>query len=438
MNEPRFTKQFSPCIYFYQSRAVRSDKDLSIVKEDPVLLAKYYVQYPINSLVVVEIPSETNHEGYHDEYIEFLKFVNEELRIQLWAYTTIERMEDAKKLIYTGANIILPEEVLYKGELLEDIASKFGKEKFRVAYDHQLTLETHFDRISQNSVGICLMDIHKLKDALSLMDPERYLPINLYIEQRSLGQWMDILSTPYVQGTFGNLVCDTVKELLSFKRICQENHLPIEALTSTRQFDEFKTDAQGLVTVIVQEDLTNELLMVAYMNQEAYELTLLTGRMTYFSRERQKLWVKGETSGHFQYVKELRVDCDQDAILAKVTQVGVACHTGSKSCFFETMVERNEPIPKTMATVLLDVYGVIYDRKEHPKEGSYTNYLFEKGLDKILKKVGEEATEIVIAAKNPNINEVKYEISDFLYHIMVLMAHKGITWEEILSELAHR
>lgn len=177
--------------------------------------------------------------------------------------------------------------------------------------------------------------------------------------------------------------------------------------------------------------------MLAYMNEQAYEDTIRTGMMHYYSRSRKTQWLKGETSGHLQYVKSLTLDCDQDTILAKVHQIGPACHTGAKSCFFQPLVQRdykeNDPFH-----VLSEVYQVILDRKEHPKEGSYTNYLFEKGIDKILKKVGEEATEIVIAAKNPDPEEIKYEISDFLYHVMVLMAVKGVTWEEIMQELSNR
>ena len=181
-----------------------------------------------------------------------------------------------------------------------------------------------------------------------------------------------------------------------------------------------------MVPVVVQDYRTNEVLMVAYMNREAYETTLKTGKMTYFSRSRQALWLKGETSGHFQYVKSLTADCDMDTILAKVSQTGNACHTGSYSCFFHEIAKKDykEENPLTIFQSVLDV---IKDRKVHPKEGSYTNYLFDKGIDKILKKLGEEATEIVIAAKNPNPNEIKYEISDFLYHMMVLMVEKGVT-----------
>ena len=173
------------------------------------------------------------------------------------------------------------------------------------------------------------------------------------------------------------------------------------------------------------------------MNEEAFHATINCGKMTYYSRSRQELWMKGETSGHIQYVKELTADCDFDTILAKVSQVGVACHTGNPSCFFNEIVKK-EYIEKNPLKVFETVYNIIEDRKNNPKEGSYTNYLFDKGIDKILKKVGEECTEIVIAAKNPDPEEIKYEISDFLYHVMILMVEKGVTWEEITQELAQR
>ena len=202
-------------------------------------------------------------------------------------------------------------------------------------------------------------------------------------------------------------------------------------------WDELKLNSDGMVCVVVQDDKNKDVLMVAYMNEEAYNQTLRTGRMTYYSRSRQAQWVKGETSGHFQYVKSLKIDCDNDTILASVKQVGAACHTGNRSCFFTTLAEKEYKETNPLK-VFEEVFGVILDRKEHPKEGSYTNYLFDKGIDKILKKVGEECTEIVIAAKNPDKEEIKYEISDFLYHMMVLMVEKGVSWEEITKELVKR
>ena len=202
-------------------------------------------------------------------------------------------------------------------------------------------------------------------------------------------------------------------------------------------FKDLKLDANGLIPVVVQDYVNGEVLMLAYMNEEAFNKTLETGIMTYYSRSRQELWIKGLTSGHFQYVRSIEIDCDNDTLLAKVKQIGAACHTGNKSCFYRNLVS-TEYAQTNPLKVFNNVMSIIEDRKQHPKEGSYTNYLFDKGIDKILKKCGEEATEVIIAAKNPDPEEIKYEISDFLYHVMVLMVLKGVTWEDIVKELANR
>ena len=187
-------------------------------------------------------------------------------------------------------------------------------------------------------------------------------------------------------------------------------------LKSSIAWSDFKLNSDGMVPVIVQDYRTDEVLMLAYMNEFAFNTTLKLGKMTYWSRSRNELWTKGLTSGHVQYVKSLTIDCDNDTILAKVEQIGAACHTGNRTCFFKPLLKKEYDDTNPLH-VFQNVYDVITDRKEHPKEGSYTNYLFDKGIDKILKKVGEECTEIVIAAKNPDKEEIKYEISDFLYHI---------------------
>ena len=221
------------------------------------------------------------------------------------------------------------------------------------------------------------------------------------------------------------------------KNRCSEHGIQMTFLESKMDFSEFKLNSDGLIPVVVQNYKTNEVLMLAYMDQDAFEHTIKTGKMTYYSRSRKERWIKGETSGHYQYVKSLSLDCDNDTILAKVDQIGVACHTGAPTCFFQNLAgaDYDETNP---FQVFENVYATIVDRKQNPKEGSYTNYLFDKGIDKILKKVGEEATELVIAAKNPNPEEIKYELSDFLYHAMVLMVERGVTWEDIVKELADR
>ena len=247
----------------------------------------------------------------------------------------------------------------------------------------------------------------------------------------------EILSKNCVCGVSGDLVNRFGSDLYNLKESLASKISGISIGSGKITWDMLKTDQNGLIPVVCQDILTNEVLMVAYMNRDAYEKTIREGIMTYYSRSRRELWRKGDTSGHYQYVKELYCDCDKDTILAKVVQIGNACHTGSHSCFFNEILKK-ENDKCDPYSVLEDVMAVILDRKEHPKEGSYTNYLFDKGLDKILKKVGEEATEIVIAAKNTEPEECKYEIADLLYHIMVLMADKGLLWEDIMTELANR
>ena len=195
-----------------------------------------------------------------------------------------------------------------------------------------------------------------------------------------------------------------------------------------------KFDEKGLITAIAQDAVTNEVLMVAYMNEATYKETLETGYMTYFSRSKNARWKKGETSGHVQKVVSVSEDCDGDALLFKVNQTGVACHTGARSCFFNTLKDTGGADGR----IVFDVLRKIKERKEKPVEGSYTNYLFTKGLDKILKKVGEEATEAVIAAKNKDKKELTNELSDLLFHTLVLMVNENIEPDDIFSVLMER
>jgi len=204
---------------------------------------------------------------------------------------------------------------------------------------------------------------------------------------------------------------------------------------------EIKWDADGLITAIAQDYETNEVLMMAYMNEESFRQTLETGFMHYYSRSRKKLWKKGETSGHTQTLKEVKIDCDNDCLLFAVDQKVGACHTGHYSCFYrklendvledtKTKVFDDEKVYTNKVEILDELYNVIKGRKESPKEGSYTNYLFEKGVDKILKKIGEESAEVIIAAKNSSKNEVRYESADLIYHLMVLLVDMDMTMEE--------
>lgn len=200
------------------------------------------------------------------------------------------------------------------------------------------------------------------------------------------------------------------------------------------KIEELKFDKDGLIPAIVVDSMTKEVLTLAYMNKESLQITIDEKHTCFFSRSRQELWRKGETSGNVQHVVSITADCDKDALVVKVEKDGPACHTGAESCFFNDLYINEEKSEFS----LRGLYDLLLGRKAERPEGSYTTYLFEKGLDKILKKVGEECTEVIIAGKADDKKETIYEIADLAYHVMVLMTQMGITVDEVQQELASR
>jgi len=195
-----------------------------------------------------------------------------------------------------------------------------------------------------------------------------------------------------------------------------------------------KFDDKGLIPAVVVDSITKKVLTVAYMNKESLQISMEKGLTCFYSRSRQELWLKGETSGNYQHIVSITADCDGDALVVVVDKDGPACHTGEETCFHNPIWESDERQEFSLEGLMEMLVG----RKETPKEGSYTTYLFEKGLDKILKKVGEECTEVIIGAKSDDKAETVYEIADLAYHVMVLMIQMGISLEDIHRELASR
>lgn len=358
--------------------------------EDNCSASRYYSNQGAEAFAVIEF-SDTDAE--HDININAMKTLVAEAEIPVYAGGAVKRFEDIKKYLYTGADkaLFIFCDKTQENALSESFA-RFGRDKLIVTGDAD-SLRVHEKEALEYAEALCVTDAAPYKAALPVI---------------------------------------TV--------VSGENAVEKMSKTTLRPalvWSELTLNKDGMIPVIVQDYKTNQVLMLAYMNEEAYNKTLSTGKMTYYSRSRNELWIKGLTSGHYQYVKELSADCDKDTLLAKVSQIGAACHTGEYSCFFNEIAKKEYRITNPLE-VFEKEYATILDRKNHPKEGSYTNYLFDKGIDKILKKVGEEATEIIIAAKNPDPEEIKYEISDFLYHAMVLMVEKGVTWEDITKEISNR
>lgn len=216
---------------------------------------------------------------------------------------------------------------------------------------------------------------------------------------------------------------------------------------NTLKLTDIKFAGNGLIPAIIQDVSTDKVLMLAYMNEESLAKTLATGETWFYSRSRQQLWHKGETSGNRQRVEQLLYDCDGDTLLVKVAQTGPACHTGNQSCFFRELNRDGESVaadPETVpaagaiAGVLEELFATITERKQRPQAGSYTCYLFEQGQDKILKKVGEETAETIIASKNNSKDEILYEMADLWYHCLVTLVYHNITPTELLAELKRR
>lgn len=340
----------------------------------------------------------------HDSNILLIKKICSNCASDVYVSGTIKKFEDIKKYLYAGAkSVLVKEDEVKNSKAVQEGIDRFGKKKVGIIFDGDKGIKT------DDMFTICECDSVQITD---------------YLKQ-------DLIS---------GVVCDIFNlefDYNGFKDKLSKDGINTSIIKSSISFSEFKTDENGLIPVVVTDFKSDEVLMLAYMNEEAFNLTVTTGRMTYYSRSRQEIWVKGLTSGHYQYVKSIDIDCDKDTLLAKVHQIGAACHTGNRSCFYTNLFKK-EYTETNPLKVFTSEMNTILDRKAHPKEGSYTNYLFDKGIDKILKKVGEEATEIVIAAKNPEPEEIKYEIADFLYHVMVLMAEKGVTWEDITDELSKR
>ena len=424
-------KQMIPCLYLESGRAVTGFGQRNLFGDGDVeRLAGMYSDNGADQILIFDFSSD---DMEHEKAIARIKAICEASEIPVMAAGNINRMEDVKKLIYAGcAKVTLNFSKQSNIDLLEEMSKRFGREKMYVCVSSPEEFTDNKELIENYAGGILALDA--VQDSVAAVSS---MQVILHTEENHEPELLDLLKHSAVGGLSGAFVSAADTDLVHFKDACKKEGIPVDICESAIKWSEFKLNSDGLIPVVVQDYKTDEVLMVAYMNEEAFQSTLHTGKMTYWSRSRQELWLKGATSGHFQYVKSLTLDCDNDTILAKVAQTGAACHTGNKTCFFQPLMKKeyNDANP---LRVFQDVYDVIMDRKLHPKEGSYTNYLFDKGIDKILKKVGEECTEIVIAAKNPDKDEIKYEISDFLYHVMVLMAEKGVTWEEITRELARR
>ena len=315
-------KKFIPCIYLYHEHAVRNLTDTTIVDTDPVRLADYYCEHNADELIVFDM-SEGDAE--HEAALDIIKEICAKAEVDVIGAGNVKRMEDIKKLLYAGCKkAVLDYEKESNIEITEEVSLKFGKDKILISYNDPSVLELHKEKIEKYISAMILMNPHQIRETQAILS----LPFFVQINQVALNKLLEIFAYENVCGVTGNTINDNVKEIVALKDLCRENDIPIESFQAAYKWEDFKKNSDGMVPVIVQDYRTQEVLMMAYMNEEAYAQTLKLGKMTYYSRSRQELWLKGLTSGHYQYVKELVADFAMGRTLSYPKQ---GC-TGRRGC----------------------------------------------------------------------------------------------------------
>lgn len=424
-------KNLIATIYLKNGKLVSGFNDYT-EQDDLMERIRLYNDNGIDKIYLFDL---SDNDAEHELNLHTMKEINRVSEIPVYAGGNINRLEDIKKILYAGCKKAILNPVKdVTAQLSKEGAMRFGKETLALSIHNVDLFFKQKEAVENNTSELIVLD-PALMGTLGNVTDMSYSMILTETDNESICKALQ--SDDTINGISSKTISAPDTDIMALKAYLKEQDIETGHLETSCEWSEFKLNSDGMIPVIVQDYKTNDVLMLAYMNEEAFYTTLSLGKMTYYSRSRNELWTKGMTSGHYQYVKALSIDCDKDTILAKVSQIGAACHTGKRSCFYTDLV-KEEYKEKNPLEVFENEYNIILDRKLHPKEGSYTNYLFDKGIDKILKKVGEEATEIVIAAKNPDSEEIKYEIADFLYHMMVLMAECGLDWNDITKELVNR
>lgn len=442
-------KSIIPCLDVKDSRVVKGVNfvDLKDIG-NPVELAKFYNQAGADELVFLDI-SKT--QDGHELMLDVIKETVQAISIPLTVGGGIQTLEDIDAILNAGASkISIGTAAIKDPNFVSAATEKYGSNKIVAAidiqydeeladfyvYSHGGTKRTEwkaFDWLlecKKLGVGELLItnkdrdgvqngfDIEFLKKASQMVD----IPIVASGGAGTIGDFIELFEeTSVTAGLAASIFHNGTVQIADLKAKLKEAAIPLVP----EQKPDF-AKGNGLVSVILQDYNTKQVLMNGFMNQEAYQLTIQENIVWFYSRTKNRLWKKGETSKHYQYVERISLDCDKDALLIEVTPAGPTCHLGRQSCFEQEFFN------------LETLFQTVQDKVAHPKEGSYTKYLVEEGIDKILKKCGEEMTETIIAAKNQDTNVLVDEASDLLYHLFVLLAHQGVSLEDVKNQLAKR
>lgn len=442
-------KKIIPSFVCRNGQAIIQDCGEEYYSDNAVFLGRYYSDNGADALLLFDGAS-TQEE--HADNIRLFKEIWHSVDIPLIVGGCVRELEDVRKYLFAGAwAVFLDMSAEDNLDLLKEAADRFGSEKI-YAYLRQEDLLLRAEEFAQLGAGGLLLDLPGMTGQSGRLDgsmsggipqgllnavADSSLPVLLMNDDDSIGTITSCLKIPSVVGVVLTVPGEKEGNSMALKQELRARGIPVETLESSVEWETFHKNLEGLMPVIVQDCRSNEVLTFGYMDEASFDITLATGKMTYFCRENGMPVIYGEETGGYQYVRSLVGNNAGDALLAKVVQIGPAGPDGSRTKFVVPLASRPCREENPLRS-LLEAYRKIKAHRAHPEEGSYVNYLFDKGPDKILKKVGEEAAKVIIAAKNPNPEEMRYEVSGLLYHTMVLMVEKGLTWEEIAEELKKR
>ncbi|MCC8142159.1 MAG: bifunctional phosphoribosyl-AMP cyclohydrolase/phosphoribosyl-ATP diphosphatase HisIE [Lachnospiraceae bacterium] len=395
-------------------------------------LIRSYNDNGVDKIILYDLSDD---DAEHEKNIQAIKSITLISELPVYAGGNINSLDDIRKILYSGCiKVVLNSLKSQTAMFAREGAQRFGKERMALSVFSVDVFFKQKDSIEEYISELIVLDEHLASTMSDVTD----MPYSILMESITQDTICDVLTAgENIKGISCPAFCDHSELIPELKQYLKEKGVSTNHLTATMEWSDFKINEEGLIPVVTQDYQTNEVLMLAYMDQDAYQNTLETGKMTYYSRSRKELWMKGETSGHYQYVKSLMVDCDRDSILAKVSQIGAACHTGNHSCFY-TDLATDEYLQRNLFEVLDNTYNTILERKDNPKNGSYTSYMFGKGLEEIGKKLGEETLDLIFASISPDRENIKFQAADLVYHLMVLMAEVDIDWEDVLEELLVR
>lgn len=424
-------KNIVATLYLKNGKAVKSPEDTSELGE-VYELCRLYNDSGIDKIIIFDLSKDDIEQQLN---LNIIRTINRNLEIKVCAGGNINGMDDVKRFLYAGClQVILNGSKPSALSIATEASQRFGKDRILVSVKNVDFIFKNQKILEETFHELLLLD----SEILDSVENITMVPHVVTYQEFDFGRISEALKRKAVRGFTGPFICNPRTDVMDLKARFSDEGIKMDNFAPDLKWSDLKLNSDGMIPVIVQDYRTDEVLMLAYMNEEAFNTTIRIGKMTYFSRSRQELWIKGLTSGHIQYVKSLTADCDYDTILAKVAQVGAACHTGNRTCFFNEIVKK-EYMEKNPLRVLESIYDTIQERKSHPVDGSYTSVLFEKGTDEILKFLGKESMDLLVASANPEKkSKIPEEISDLLYSCMVLMVEKGITWEDITGELSQR